>query len=465
MVETQTQSTSLVSNSKEISQSIGEKGEVSRSILPQIIDKRKEPPFDDPVSESTLPLIESKRKKSFSVDARPSHKNHRIWAYDCFNKLVGTVCYKVASKIPHILNYFCDGSSYFEELEKNVFEADEVVDHTPKVIGDDDMDENEEATPQVDEANKNSKVNDEEKVKVDEFANVLDVDIIANDVITLGFIPDELLDIKGIDSVNKYQNVVNNGDEERNNAEESKEEEKEDKEDDNDDKDEEKYKENDKDDKDDADKGGGKAIDKSANDGKEDETDGSDNNADKGVDNFAKVGNDDKGADNSSKDGNKENIDICDPIAEKTPVLTKGETKLGVQMSSSFINEFDSSADYAQIGSSDTLVHIESSSELVENLKEKIMLRKVKQKKPIDHVEVYMIEGLLDDCSVFVIAFAKYLIHGMLDELKKNFQVQKLLNKLSVEFYMHGRMNQIEGYGPELDFKECLSKKMKNMKT
>ncbi|PON86560.1 hypothetical protein TorRG33x02_176080 [Trema orientale] len=146
--------------------------------------------------------------------------------------------------------------------------------------------ENKEETPQVDEADKNSEVNDEDK------ADVPDVDIIADNIITPGFIPDgDLLEVEGVDSVNEHKDVVKDGDKEEKNAEEN--------------------------DKDDPDNGAGKAVYKFANDGKEDKTDGSDNIADKGVDNSAKDVNDDKGSNNSSKDGNEENIDICDPIAEK----------------------------------------------------------------------------------------------------------------------------------------------------
>ncbi|PON98798.1 Ulp1 protease family, C-terminal catalytic domain containing protein [Trema orientale] len=548
-------------------------------------------------------------------------KNYLIWAYDCFDKLVGTVCYKTASKIPRILNFFCDVSPYFEELEKNIFEADEisvhivvptveeitkyrfnelskrvqqpvleslgnvaaardvdvdfvdnpskvpappkvfgpsnfsvegapftskssqakagasilqfskemdlmkneifhqqdlikgsidlmkkdfdakfdvlltmltrcqeklgidavacsagpvnqVVDHSPNVVGDDVMgigndnvskntlmdidvpmeEENQEETPQVDEADKNSEDNDEDK------ADVPDVDIIVEDVITPGFIPDcDPLEVEGVDSVNELKDAVKDSDEEGKDTEESKEEEEEDN--DNDNKDEGKYDENDKDDKDGPDNGAGKAVDKFANDGNEDETDGSHNIADKGVDNSAKKDvNDDKGSDNSSKDGNEETIDICDPIAEKddeffanldddtinaciknaveeyskgsesslkTPVLPKRETKPSAQLRSPFINEFGSSADSAQIGSS----------------------------------------GALSDCGVFVIAYAEFFIHDMLDELKKNFQVQNYRNKLSVELYMHLKKKQNEGYESELDFKGRLSKKMKNTKT
>ncbi|PON58069.1 Ulp1 protease family, C-terminal catalytic domain containing protein [Trema orientale] len=90
-------------------------------------------------------------------------------------------------------------------------------------------------------------------------------------------------------------------------------------------------------------------------------------------------------------------------------------------------------------------------------------------KKPTDPLEVYMVEGLpeqqLNDCGVFVIAYAEYFIHGMLDELKKNFQVQNYRNKLSLELYMHGKKKQIKGYESDFDFKGRLSKKMKNTKT
>ncbi|PON71467.1 Ulp1 protease family, C-terminal catalytic domain containing protein [Parasponia andersonii] len=249
--------------------------------------------------------------------------------------------------------------------------------------------ENKEATPLVDEADKNSKVNDENK------ADVFDVYIIPD------FILDDYL-LEGIDSVNDHKDYMKDGDKEGKNTEESKEEEKEDKQDDNDDKDEDNPEENDKDDKDDPDKGASKAIDKFTSDGKEDEIDDSDNIID-------------KGADNSSKDGNKENIDICDPIAEKKD--------------------------------------LNLSSEFYSN------------KKPTDPLEVYMVERLPDDCAIFVIAFTEYFIHGTLDELKKNFQVQNYRNKLSVELYMHGRKKQIEGYESELDFKGYFSKKMKNTKT
>ncbi|PON48336.1 hypothetical protein TorRG33x02_320770 [Trema orientale] len=394
-----------------------------------------------------------KSKKRKSVNEKDSYKligfplAFQIWAYDCFDKLVGTVCYKTASKIPHILNFFCDVSPYFEELEKNVFEADEisvqnvvrtveeitkyrlnelpkrvqqpvleslgnvaaardvdvdfvdnpskvlappkdlikgsidlmkkdfdakfdilltmltkcqeklgidavacpagpinqVVDHSPNLVGDDDMgmayvpcsdnertvknvdndnvskntlmdidvpmeEENKEETSQVDEADKNSKDNDEDK------ADVLDVNIVVDDVITPDFIPDgDLLEVEGVDSVNELKDAVKDGDEEGKDTEENKEEEEEDN--DNDNKDEGKHDENDKDG---PDNGAGKSVDKFANDGNEDETDGSHNIADKGVDNSAKKDvTDDKGSDDSSKDSNEENIDICDPIAEK----------------------------------------------------------------------------------------------------------------------------------------------------
>ncbi|PON80936.1 hypothetical protein TorRG33x02_232690 [Trema orientale] len=426
-----------------------------------MVEKRKEPPLDDPVSESNLPQIGSKRKKSSSVDAGPSQANSKI---SVEGSEVPEI--QVASKIPCILNYFCDVSPYFEELEKNIFEADEIsvqnvfptvekiakyrlnelpkrvqqpvleslgnvvaahdgdddfvdnpskvparlkvsgppkfsmekedfhrrdlikgsidltkkdfnakfdvlltiltkcqeklgidvvsysaspineflgtvgcfletlcegtilvsrklfVDHSPNVVGDDDMGmahvpcyDNERI---VEDGNDNVTKNilididvpmEEENKKATPQADVPYVDIITDDVISPGFIPgDNLLIVEGVDSVNEHKDAV---------KDESKEEEKEDKEDGNDDKEEEKHEENDKDDKDDPDKGTGKVVDKFANDGNEDDTDSSDNIADKGVDNSTKDGNDDKGVDNSSKDGNEENIHICDPITEK----------------------------------------------------------------------------------------------------------------------------------------------------
>ncbi|PON74905.1 Autoimmune regulator [Parasponia andersonii] len=78
MVETRAQSASPISYTKEISQSV--EGEVSRSIFPQFVEKRKEPSLDDLVSMSNLPLTGSKRKISSSMDARPSRKNRRVKA-------------------------------------------------------------------------------------------------------------------------------------------------------------------------------------------------------------------------------------------------------------------------------------------------------------------------------------------------------------------------------------------------
>ncbi|PON90041.1 hypothetical protein TorRG33x02_140730, partial [Trema orientale] len=175
---------------------------------------------------------------------------------------------KVDSKIPHILNYFCNVCPYFEEFEKNVLEADKIsipnvfsiveeitkyrLNELPKRVqqpileslrnvvaahnGDDDFSDN------------------PSKVPAPPKAEVPDVDTIANDVITLDFIhDDDLLAVEGVDSVNEHKDAVKDGEEEEKNAEESKEEEKEDKENGNDDKDEEKHEKNDKDDKDDPD--------------------------------------------------------------------------------------------------------------------------------------------------------------------------------------------------------------------
>ncbi|PON36655.1 hypothetical protein PanWU01x14_326610 [Parasponia andersonii] len=194
--------------------------------------------------------------------------------------------------------------------------------------------ENKEATPLVDEVDNNSKVNDGDK---DDF---LDVDIITDDVITLDFIPD--------DDLIEVEMVTKKGE----NTEESKEEEKEDKKDDNDDKDE-KYGKNDKDD---PNKGASKAVDKFATNGKEDETDGNNNIADKMLTILLRKAMMIRVADNSSKDGNKEDIDICDSIIEKTPIRPKRETKTDAQLMLLFINKFGSSADSARIGSSSALV-------------------------------------------------------------------------------------------------------------
>ncbi|PON74906.1 Ulp1 protease family, C-terminal catalytic domain containing protein [Parasponia andersonii] len=409
----------------------------------------------------------------------------QIWAYDCFDKFVGIVCYKTASKIPHILNYFCGVSPYFEELEKNVFEADknavptieeitkyrlnelpkrvqqlvleslgnvaaahngdddfvdnpskdsappkvsgpskfsvesapftskssqakasakklgidvvscpvgpinQVVDHSPNVVGDDDMGmahvpcfDNEIIVEDVGNNNVSKNIlmdidipiEEDSKVNDDDKVDVSNVDIITDDVINPSFIHNgDLLEVESVDSINKHKDAVKDGDEEGKNAKESKEEEKEDNEDDNDDNDDNDERKHEENDKDDKDD-----PDKGA--GKTIDkfsNDGKEDETD-GSDNIA-----DKGYDNSSKDGNEENIDICDPTAEKF-----------------YANE-----------------------------------------KPTDPFEVYMVEGLpeqqLNDCSVFVIAYAKYFIHDMLDELKKNFQVQNYRNKLSVELYMH----------------------------
>ncbi|PON54647.1 hypothetical protein PanWU01x14_193880 [Parasponia andersonii] len=63
---------------REISQYVGEKGEVSQPILLQFVEKRKEPSLDDPDTAFNLPLFGSKRKISSSEDAGPSRKNRRV---------------------------------------------------------------------------------------------------------------------------------------------------------------------------------------------------------------------------------------------------------------------------------------------------------------------------------------------------------------------------------------------------
>ncbi|XP_062076626.1 uncharacterized protein LOC133808562 [Humulus lupulus] len=68
-----------------------------------------------------------------------------------------------------------------------------------------------------------------------------------------------------------------------------------------------------------------------------------------------------------------------------------------------------------------------------------------------------------NDCGIFIIKFAEFLMHGLIENIPNPLNVSFQRNKIAVELYVHAKRKKDEGYLSDGEFRGRMSKKMLNV--